>query len=166
MASSRLLRGRNQPQNPTPWAAGGRVPLRLWHGLRSTRPPAPEEVHHDEVTPRLTNPYIAKTVPLPGGSDLAAPAGSTAWPVRVEAARAGGTMENIRHHHGHHAKSASGGAVRTRNSPQPLIIPLIWPKVPLGPAGQPPRRGWPAARSRGSRGSAAGGTSVVTSGIC
>ena len=60
MASSRLLRGRNQPQNPTPWAAGGRVPLQLWQGLRSTRPPAPEEVHHDEVTPRLTNPYIAE----------------------------------------------------------------------------------------------------------
>ena len=67
MASSRLLRGRNQPQNLTPWAAGGRVPLRLWQGLRSTRPPAPEEVHHDEVTPRLTNPYIAKTMSAHAG---------------------------------------------------------------------------------------------------
>jgi hypothetical protein len=61
MASSRLLRGRNQFQNPTPWAAGGRVPLRLWQGLRSTRPPAPEEVCDAEVTPRLTNPYIVET---------------------------------------------------------------------------------------------------------
>ena len=63
MASSRLLRGRNPTNNPQQVPAGGLVPLRLWKGLRSTSPPAPEEVRDDRVKqPGLTNPYIVKTV--------------------------------------------------------------------------------------------------------
>ena len=61
MAPTRAPRGQNPTNNPEQWPAGGLVPLRLWKGLRSTSPPAPEEVRHDRVKQRgLTNPYIAK----------------------------------------------------------------------------------------------------------
>ena len=66
MASSRPLRGRNPTNNPQQGPAGGLVPLRLWKGLRSTSPPAPEEVRHDRVKQAgLTNPYIVETIGFP-----------------------------------------------------------------------------------------------------
>ena len=64
MAPTGAPRGHNQLQTTERRPAGGLAPLRLEKGLRSTSPPAPEEVRDAKVKRRgLTNPYMAKRLP-------------------------------------------------------------------------------------------------------